>query len=359
MEDNQKIIEDNISKISIGMQKTFTFHISGMHCKSCELLSESELSELPEIISVKANMKTSKIEVIGGFQDENQESIAMRLTEVLKKHGYTISLEPIGRIENIWSDFKIALPIAFVIIASFFLLQKMGLVNLIYSGSTSYGTIFVVGIVASLSSCMAVVGGLVLSMSATFASSGNKMIPQTLFHVGRLISFFILGGLLGAIGSTLAINSTVSLILGFVVGIVMFILGLNLLGIFQWTKYITPSMPRFISKHAIGVSKLNHSLTPLFVGIVTFFLPCGFTQSMQIIALSTGSFFSGALTMLVFALGTLPVLALISFSSVGFKDKNKSRIFLKTAGLIVIAFAILNLLNALVASGFIRPIFNF
>ncbi|MBP6911491.1 sulfite exporter TauE/SafE family protein [Patescibacteria group bacterium] len=48
------------------------------------------------------------------------------------------------------------------------------------------------------------------------------------------------------------------------------------------------------------------------MGIGTFFLPCGFTQSMQVYTLSTGSFLAGGLTMLSFALGTLPMLLLLS-----------------------------------------------
>ncbi|MCR4285827.1 MAG: sulfite exporter TauE/SafE family protein, partial [Candidatus Kaiserbacteria bacterium] len=108
-----------------------------------------------------------------------------------------------------------------------------------------------------------------------------------------------------------------------------------------------------------GVSRFNHTLTPLLVGIATFFLPCGFTQSMQLYTLSTGSFLSGGLTMLAFALGTFPVLALISFSSFSIQNSSKSGIFFKSAGLIVIMFALLNLINSLVIIGLISPIFNF
>jgi sulfite exporter TauE/SafE len=118
-------------------------------------------------------------------------------------------------------------------------------------------------------------------------------------------------------------------------------------------------MPKFLSKHALGVSKFNHRLTPFLVGVVTFFLPCGFTQSMQLYALTTGSFLTGGLTMLAFALGTLPVLSLISFSSFSIQKSSKSGIFFKTAGLIVIMFALFNLLNSLVVVGIIPPIFNF
>lgn len=340
------------------MQKTFIFYISGMHCKACELLSESEVSEIPGVVSVKSEMKSSTITVVADFGDESPENIAKRLNDTLKKYGYTVSVEKATQSNN-FSDFKVALPVALIIILLFFFLQKIGLVNFVSSSTTSYSTIFLIGIVASLSSCMAVVGGLLLSMSATFAKSHDKFKPQILFHMGRLISFFILGGLLGALGSALTINNTISLVLGFVVAMVMIVLGLNLLGIFKWTKHVTPGMPKFISKHAMNVSKLNHSVTPFLVGVVTFFLPCGFTQSMQILSLSSSSFISGALVMFVFALGTLPVLSFISFSFAGFKDERKSGIFFKTAGLIVIVFAIMNLINAFVSAGFIRPIFNF
>ena len=118
-------------------------------------------------------------------------------------------------------------------------------------------------------------------------------------------------------------------------------------------------MPVRLGMRAHGLKKANHTLTPLLVGIATFFLPCGFTQSMQIYTLSTGSFWKGGLTMLAFALGTLPVLALLSFSSLGIHKKAQSGVFFKTAGLIVIFFGIFNLINTLVAAGIINPIFNF
>jgi sulfite exporter TauE/SafE len=80
---------------------------------------------------------------------------------------------------------------------------------------------------------------------------------------------------------------------------------------------------------------------------------------MQLYTLTTGSFLQGGLTMLAFALGTLPVLALISFSSFSIQISSKAGIFFKTAGLIVIMFAIFNLINSLVVIGFLPPVFNF
>jgi sulfite exporter TauE/SafE len=321
-------------------------------------MTESELKDLPYITEAKSSLKTNTVEIAGDFGDRTLEQIAELLTVHLKPHGYTVSVEKQIQVKN-WSDFKFAVPIALGFAVLFVILQKLGLVNLVNSGDVTYGTAFIIGIIASLSTCMAVVGGLVLSMSATFAKEGDKIRPQLMFHGGRIISFFVLGGVIGALGSAFTLSTSATFALGLVIAIVMFILGVNLLDVFSWAKKLQPSMPKFLSKHALGISKFNHTLTPVLVGIATFFLPCGFTQSMQLYTLSTGSFLKGGLTMLAFALGTLPILALVSFSSFSIKSSSKSGIFFKSAGLIVIMFALFNLINSLVVIGLVPPIFNF
>lgn len=336
----------------------YKFHVQGMHCNSCVVLTESKLIDLPNITYVKSNLKDHSIEIIGDFGDKTLEQIATELTIPLGPSGYTVSTERQQYLVE-WSDFKIAIPIALAFAVLFVLLQKLGIVNFINASNVTLGTAFIIGIIASLSTCMAVVGGLVLSMSASFAKDGSRVKPQLLFHIGRIVSFFFLGGVIGSIGRAFTLNTSMTFILSLVVGIVMLILGLNLLEIFPWVKKFQLSMPKFIAKHAHGVSKFNHSFTPLLLGIATFFLPCGFTQSMQLYTLTTGSFLNGGLTMLAFALGTLPVLALVSFSSFSIKNSSKKGVFFKSAGLVVILFAIFNLINSLVVIGLLPPIFNF
>ncbi len=336
----------------------YIFHVNGMHCNACTLLVEGELAELPMISQVKASLKDNTVEVTGDFGTKSTEEIAKELSQPLISHGYSLSVQRVKR-ETKWAEFKIAIPLALGFAFLFVLLQKMGIVNLVNSENINYGTAFVIGIIASLSTCMAVVGGLVLSMSATFAKEGDRVRPQLMFHIGRIVAFFVLGGVIGAIGSAFTLNTTATFVLGLLIAIVMLILGINLLDTFHWAKKLQPSMPKFIAKHAHGLSKFNHSLTPLIVGVATFFLPCGFTQSMQLYSLTTGSFLNGGLTMLAFALGTLPVLALISFSSYSIKNNSKSGIFFKTAGLVVILFALFNLINSLVVIGLLPPVFNF
>ena len=338
--------------------KTHTFHVHGMRCNACVLMTESELKDLPNVSFAKSSLKNHSVEITGDFGDKTPEQIAEELTVPLRPFGYAVSIERAQHAAK-WKDFKIAIPIALGFAVVFVALQKMGIVNLVGAGNVTYGTAFVIGIIASLSTCMAVVGGLVLSMSATFAKEGDRMKPQLLFHTGRIISFFILGGAIGALGSAFTLNTSATFVLSLIIGIVMLILGINLLNVFHWAKKFQPTMPKFISKHAHGISKFNHTLTPALVGIATFFLPCGFTQSRQLYTLSTGNFLEGGLTMLVFALGTLPVLALVSFSSFSIHNRKEASIFFKSAGLIVVMFALFNLINSLVVIGLIPPVFNF
>jgi uncharacterized protein len=338
--------------------KTYTFHVNGMHCNACVTLTESELSDLPEVSRAKSSLATRTVEVTGDFGDKEPEHIARDLSEVLKPHGYTLSLEKQHHPVR-WSDFNIAIPVAGAFIAFFIILQKLGIVSLITSSEVSYGTAFIVGAIASVSTCMAVVGGLVLSMSANFAKEGDKVRPQVLFHLGRLVSFFLLGGLIGILGSAFQLGTMGTFVLSLIVALVLLILGINLLDVFPWAKRLQPTLPSFIGKRVHGLKNMNHILTPLLVGVATFFLPCGFTQSMQIYTLTTGSFMTGALIMFTFALGTLPVLALLSFSSLSIHKKAQSGIFFKSVGLIVIFFGIFNLINSLVAIGLIQPLFSF
>lgn len=336
---------------------TYTFHVNGMHCASCVHLTESELSDVLGVTRVKASLKDLQVEVTGDFGDKTPEQLAEEFTVILAPHGYSLTVEKTKQ-SIPWRQFAVAGPIALLFIGLFILLQRLGIVNLITADSVSLGTAFLIGVIASVSTCMAVVGGLVLSISATYAQRGEKLRPQLFFHIGRLVSFFLLGGVIGALGSMVRIGATGTIVMSMIVAVVLLILGINLLDVFPWMKRFQLTLPSGTAKLLTKVQKSSHALTPIVLGVATFILPCGFTQSMQLYALSTGSFWSGATTMGVFALGTLPVLAILSFSSSAIRSKKTSGIFFKTAGLVVIFFGLLNLFNSLVAAQILPPLFS-
>ena len=331
--------------------------MNGMHCKACSLLIEETFRELHNVESAHVSFATHQVTVTGEFIGLPEE-IAVELTKLVQSRGYAISVEKKTHASR-WGDFVYAIPIAVVVILGFLLLQKAGLANLISGSSVNYGTAFVIGLIASVSTCLAIVGGLVLSLSASSAKEGGTWRTQSLFHVGRIGGFFILGGLVGLLGNSLHLGLTANVVLGGIVALVMLILGINLLDVFHFTKKLQFTLPTRFSRHIVRGSKHDHYLAPVAVGIGTFFLPCGFTQSMQLYSLSTGSFMQGALTMTVFALGTLPVLALLSFGSLNIAHKPWRGIFFKTAGITVIALAVFNLANTLATAGIINPLFNF
>lgn len=336
---------------------THVFHVSGMHCNACTILISDTFNELPNVERAEVDLGTHQVRVTGEFSG-SPDDIARELTALIAPHGYSLSVEKKAHIAG-WSDFAYAVPIAVALILGFLLLQKAGLASLITGSNVSYGTAFIIGLIASVSSCLAVVGGLVLSLSASSAKEGGTWRTQSLFHVGRLGGFFVLGGLVGLLGNSFQLGVTGNIILGISVALVMLVLGVNLLDVFHFTKRFQLSLPARFSSHVVRGAKHDHYLAPLLVGIGTFFLPCGFTQSMQLYALSTGDFMQGALTMTVFALGTFPVLALLSFGSVNIAHKPWKGVFFKTAGLIVIALALVNIAGALATAGIISPIVNF
>ena len=77
----------------------------------------------------------------------------------------------------------------------------------------------------------------------------------------------------------------------------MVIMGINMLGIFPWLRKFTPRMPKAFAK-PIGREKAR-SKSPLIVGLLNGLMPCGPLQAMQVYALSTGSPFAGALSMML------------------------------------------------------------
>lgn len=335
--------------------KTYTFHVSGTHCASCKILIEDILNEQIGIQNTLVDLK-SEIVSVETELDNSKHELAEMLTEKIKRNGHTLSVEKIIQ-ENkpddvIWK----AIPIGLVFLALFFILQKSGILNLGVGGATTPTTSFIIGLIASVSSCLAIVGGLILSLSAKVARDENEKTSKKqfiLFHAGRLVGFAFLGGILGFIGKAIGINFVFSAILGLLASSVMILLGLNLLGVFKKSKL---SLPSHIFSY---FRKIEHAtFAPIIIGVGTFFLPCGFTQSMQVAALSSGTFMSGFLIMFSFALGTLPMLALLSFGSVSFAYSKRAPLFFMSTGIVVIGLGLFALLAGLAGLGIINPLFS-
>src|SRR5712691_4521261 len=130
----------------------------------------------------------------------------------------------------------------------------------------------------------------------------------------------------------------------------MILLGLQMLRLFPGLTRFMPTMPKALAHRIHDLAERETKESAFFLGAATFFLPCGFTQALQLYVLSKGSFAIGALTMLAFSLGTLP--ALLSLSAVSsYATGGFQRHFLKFAGAAVILLGLMNIQYGLVLTG--------
>lgn len=338
---------------------TKTISIKGMHCRSCEILIEDELKKIKNVSSVDISHRTGTATIKYQGKHLDHEDVV----HAIKEAGYELGTNEKPTFMTSNKDDYIQLCFAGIILALlYFTLNELGVFNINFAASNNFSSlpiVLLVGLTAGISTCMALVGGLVLGVAGKFAQDnpqatpGEKFVPHIFFNIGRIVSFFVLGGIIGLIGSAFQLSSTITGSLIVLVGLSMILLGLQLTNIFPRLSTISLTLPKGISK-ALGIttnSDKSYSHKGAFgMGALTFFVPCGFTQAIQLYAMTTGSFMTGALTMAVFALGTTPGLLSLGGLTSFIKGKS-SGLFFKFVGLIVVAMALFNISNGLTLAG--------
>lgn len=325
------------------------YKVKGMHCASCEVLIEKSLVKVPGVMSVDASMK--KEQVMIEYSGASLET--KNLNQAVAEHGYQIIEESVNLADdepapaNFWKTILVA----GIIITVFYLLYRSGLSSVLSVSNNSALPAFIVfGILAGFSSCAALVGGIILSMSkqwlslyAPEASNRQKLQPHWMFNIGRLVSYAVFGGLLGAVGGIFKPSLTLTTLLTLTISVFMVILGLQMIGV-RSLRNFQFRLPKLLTGRVADETRFKGRYMPLVMGALTFFLPCGFTITAQSLALLSGSAWRGGLIMLFFALGTLPALMAIGYSSVAFtRQKHRAGIFLKAAGIVVLFFALFNI----------------
>lgn len=336
-----------------------TIPIKGMHCRSCEILVEDELLKIPGV--KKAQVSEKKGQAILYCKNEIQDK---KIERAIIEAGYSIGTnEKKPFFSKNLADYIDVIICGIILIIVYVVTNELGILKLFSLKSNNYASlpvVFLVGLTAGLSTCMALVGGLVLATSARFsekhptATPVEKFKPHLFFNLGRVISFFVLGGVIGLVGSFFQLSSTTLGILTILVGGVMLMLGMQLTNLFPRLSNVGFTLPKNFSR-ILGISehsKKEYSHTNSFImGGLTFFLPCGFTQAMQLFAISSGSAITGALTMGVFALGTAPGLLGIGGLTSAVKG-SFAKMFFKFAGIVVIFLALFNIKNGYNLTGF-------
>ena len=330
-----------------------------MTCVNCENRIENKLKKLDGVTNVIASYTRSQV----NFTYDPNRTKLFAIVQTIEKMDYHVkrtgekqknqTAEKKNKINEI-------LGIAIIIIAAFMIINYFGGFNIFNSFpeaklGVGYGALFLIGLLTSIH-CVAMCGGINLSQCVPHAriKNDNKMAnlrPGILYNAGRVISYTIVGGIVGALGSVISFSGTAKGIVAVAAGIFMVIMGLNMLNLFPWLRKLNPRMPKIFARK---INEQKKSNSPLYVGLLNGLMPCGPLQAMQLYALSTGDPVQGAISMLAFSLGTVPLMfglgAISSFLSKKFTSK-----MMTASAVLVLILGIFMFSNGISLSGIALP----
>ena len=300
--------------------------VYGMTCTSCEKVVEKALNKVPGVVNTMASYSDQQVTIEYDSEICNME----QLKEVINKAGYSTKSS---------STIKLA---GFLVIAVAVLLLGNSTAGFDMSAklnNASYVVLFVVGMLTSIH-CVGMCGGIMLTQSLSKNSIVKEnqrkfktLIPAILYNAGRVTSYTIIGGIVGALGSVLSLSLNVKAGLQILAGIFMVIMGLNMAGFSIFRKFN-------IKLPWSSCTVKNKPKTPFLVGMLNGLMPCGPLQTMQLYALGTGSAIGGALSMFVFSLGTVPLMLVFGAIS-GLLSKGYTKQLLKFSGILVVVLGII------------------
>ena len=326
-----------------------TLRVEGMTCPSCELRIENKLKNIPGITEVTAKYVKQTVDITYNSENTNTTEIIKAIESLDYKVIKTQEKEEANKKTSI----KSILGIGVIIFAVYLLISNTIGFNFIpeVNQNMGYGILFLIGILTSLH-CVAMCGGINLSQCVSYKTEKDdklsKLKPAILYNAGRVVSYTIIGGIVGVLGSVISLSGAAKGFVAIIAGIFMVIMGLNMLDIFPWLRKLTPKMPKIFGKK---IHSNNGKRGPFYVGLLNGLMPCGPLQTMQIYALGTGSFFAGALSMFMFSLGTVPLMFGFGFISSLLSSKFTHKMMKVSAGLVMV-LGIVMLNNGLSLSGF-------
>ncbi|WP_010263567.1 sulfite exporter TauE/SafE family protein [Treponema primitia] len=333
--------------------KTKNLRIDGMTCVNCRNKIEKTLRGTQGIVKAKVDYNTGTAVV--SYQTET--ITIQEITSIIEKLDYHVYT---GHGASAGNSLNRTISSLVIIAALFLLVRNLGLITLfntfpLAEAGMGYGMLFVIGLITSVH-CIAMCGGINLSQCV---SNGNRagsgtvaMRPSLLYNLGRVVSYTLVGVIVGALGSVISFSGAMKGAVQIAAGVFMVIMGINMLGIFPWLRRLTPRMPGFLARRI--EEKKGHSNSPLYVGLLNGLMPCGPLQAMQLYALSTGNPVTGGLSMLLFSLGTVPLMfGLGALSSL--LSKKFTRTVMSAGAVLVAVLGLIMFTNGWSLSGFSSP----
>ena len=208
--------------------------VTGMTCAHCEIVVERLIRAMPGVRQAHVDYRT------GPREDRRRVRSEPGGARCGASRGRLWGARCRGRSPAVRCDrgaeavAAIAFVFAVVLLARRFDLMPHGV---IVSEHMTLGLVFVIGLVASVSSCMAVTGGLLVALAAKYneVSTGEtgrrRFLPHVYFNVGRIVSYTCFGALIGLVGSAFMLTPMATAILTVTASALMIGIGLQMLGI--------------------------------------------------------------------------------------------------------------------------------
>ena len=330
-------------------EATLTVAVQGMTCRSCEFNIERKFKKVPGVLAVHADHASgmATLRLKSGVRLDLAD-----LDRAVSDSGYRVLGDSgiSGERPSWWR--LIALFAAVGLLAEFFgrfgWLARFGNIG----NEVGFVAALGVGLVAGMSSCLAVSGGMLIASVGRKKTGQHPFWPTAAFVGGRIMSYSLLGGAIGALGRSLTLPVSFSGLLVAFASVMMVIVGLQMLGLAPgWLRRLVPSLPKSVGRFVTG-SKAE-AAGPALLGAMTFFLPCGFTAALQVYALASGGFWPGAIALGGFAIGSAPALIALGLATAAPGPAGK---WLKQfAGALAIVLGLASTGNGLAVAGFDVP----
>ena len=274
------------------------FSIEGMTCENCERAILRAVSSLPGLTGARADFRRGTLSAVW---DEKRLPFE-RIEQAVLGAGYRVKKSGERGALLRLSAILLAVAALYICVAATPLGAILSDFPLAQAGM-GLGSLFAVGLMTSVH-CVAMCGGINLSQSAS-AEPGHVLRANLLYQAGRVLSYTAVGALVGALGSVLSISDAAKGGIQLFAAAFMLIMALNLLGGFGWARRLSLHLPRGLSQR---LARATRGRSSLIIGLAGGLMPCGPLQAMQLCALAAGSALMGGLSMLAFALGTVPLM---------------------------------------------------
>ncbi|MBE2196503.1 MAG: sulfite exporter TauE/SafE family protein [Anaerolinea sp.] len=219
--------------------------------------------------------------------------------------------------------------------------------------------IFLTGLTTGGLTCLAIQGGLLattLAQPETISTAPKRkhpskkhpqakpqtqiilaqnLMPILYFLAAKVFSHTLLGFGLGALGGAFQITPVTRAILQLAAGFFMLGTALNMYNVHPVFRYFAIQPPKTFTRLMRNQSKSREIFTPALLGFLTVLIPCGTTQAMAVLAVSSGNALTGAAIMAVFVLGTAPTFFALGFLALRLSGRLKQTFATATALLIL------------------------